>query len=121
MDVSGNGTSVQFNGFPHDWTEGTGVFPAGGVITLPNPQLLGMKRVWLMIQNQDLGNVTVKFNSTLVDGATLSTATLVLAPAAASGGAGQAYENYHQLPSLVGVITVTGTAGQKVLVAERLK
>lgn len=121
MDISGNGTSVQFNGFPHDYTEGTGVFPAGGVITLPNPTLLGLSRRWLLIQNQDAADIKVTVDATLVDGVTLTTTAIIIPNGGSAGVAGGSYENYHQLPSLSGVITVTGVAGNKVLVLERLK
>lgn len=121
MDVSGNGTSITLNGFPHDWTEGTGVFPASGIITIPNPQLLGLTRKWLLIQNQDVASITVKFNATLVDGVTVTAASLLLASGGSVGSAGGSYENAHQWFSAVGVITITGAAGGQVLVLERLK
>jgi hypothetical protein len=121
IDVSNNGFGVPFNGFPHDWTEGTGVFPAGGVITLPNPTLTGQSRRWLFIQNQDAADIKVTINATLSDGATVTTASLILSSGGGAGLGGGTYENFHQLPSLSGVITVTGTAGNKVAVLERLK
>lgn len=121
LDVGGSGFGVPFNGFPHDWTEGTGVFPAGGVITLPNPALQGMTRRWLFIQNQDAVDIKVTVSATLADGITQTTANIVLSNGGGVGLAGGTYENFHQLPSLVGVITVTGVAGNKVAVLERLK
>lgn len=120
-DLSGNGTSITLNGFPHDWTEGTGVFPASGVITLPNPALLGLSRRWLFIQNQDAADIRVTISATLIDGVTQTTAAMILSAGAGAGLAGGSYENYHQLPSLVGVITITGTVGNRVAVLERLK
>jgi hypothetical protein len=121
VDAANGGSDFVFNGLPHDWTEGTGVFPAGGVITIPSPTLKGMTRKWLFIQNQDIGVVTVQLNATKADGSTTTTASVVLAAAAGAGLAGGAYENFHQKFSVVGQLIITGTAGQKVLVLERLK
>lgn len=99
---------------PHDGTEGTGVFPAGGVITLPNPAILGLTRKWLFIQNQAASNVVVTFATRLNDGATPSTAgTIILTQNAA-------YENYHHAFSVTGAVTVTGTAGAAVSIIELL-
>lgn len=121
IDSSNNGFGIPFNGFPHDCTEGTGVFPASGIITLANPALIGCTRKWLVIQNQSAASITIKFNAMLSDGITPSTVSMILASGGGIGTAGGSYENEHQWFSAVGVITITGAAGGQVLILERLK
>lgn len=117
IDAAQTGSNFVFNGYPHDWTEGTGVFPAGGSIVIANPTLTGKVRDWLFIQNQSAGVVSVKFAATLADGSTLSTVTLLLASSGVAGTAGAAYESYY----VTGAITVSGTAASQVLILEKLK
>lgn len=121
VDAALGGSDFVFNGYPHDCTEGTGVFPAGGVITLANPTLRGMTRKWLFIQNQGAADIRVTFAATLANGSTLSTVSVILSAGAGAGLAGASYENFHQLFSIVGAITITGAAGAAIVVLERLK
>lgn len=102
------------SGNPVDWTNGTGVFP-GNTVTIP----ANNKRKWLRVQNQDAGTVTVGIAAVSgADGTTAVVANMILASGGASGSQGAADDLSFSIYVPLGQITVTGTAGQKVLILE---
>ena len=101
-------------GVPIDSTNGTGVFPAGGVVTIP----ANTARQWLYIQSRDVGEVTVTYDAVRADTGAATTITVALDPAKASGDQGGVEERDATvfMPAR-GNVTITGTAGQKVTAA----
>ena len=99
-------------GTPTDWTNGTAVFPAGGVITIP----ADTGRQFFYTENRDIGEVTVAYAVNYATGGS-GTASISLDPASASGKQGGIEERDATIfmPAR-GVVTITGTAGQKVTV-----
>ena len=95
-----------------DWTNGTGVFPAGGVITV----LANTERQWFYVQNRDLGEVTVAYATQYANGLGSSTEIISLNPASASGNGGGTEERGTLTFLPEGQIVITGTAGQKVAI-----
>jgi hypothetical protein len=108
-------------GLPHDWTEGSGVFPGTGVITIPNPGAQGLTREWLYVQNQDTTPVTVSITCALNDGSTTTFGKISLGAASIKGGQGGSYEQPHGRQAVSGPVVITGTAGNNVCVMEKLK
>lgn len=123
MPITAGDTSnvAEVSGYPHDWTEGTGVIPASGTISIPNPSVKGLSRQWLFIQNQSAVTVTVTITAVKADMTSTVNATILLAPGAGAGAQGGAYENLHSLLSIGGAITVSAAAGTQVAVLEKLK
>jgi len=120
--VAGDTSNVaEVSGYPHDWTEGTGVIPASGTISIPNPAVKGLSRQWLFIQNQSAVTITVTVTAVKADMTTTVNATILLAPGSLAGTQGGAYEQMHSVFSIGGAITVSGTAGSQVAVLEKLK
>lgn len=113
LDLSGNGNG-SFSVFPHDWTEGTGVFPISNVIAIPRPTN-GSCRRWLSIQNQGPATITVSYQALNSYGAAV-TASLLLAPGAGAGSQGGGDERAIFVPS--GSVTITGVSGNAVQVLE---
>jgi len=96
-----------------DWTNGTGVFPSGGVITIP----ADTGRQWFYVENRDLGEVAIAYSVTYANGSSGFSSPIDLDPASASGKQGGIEErDAQQFMPARGVITITGTAGQKVTV-----
>lgn len=103
------------SGLPVDWTNGTGVLPAGGVITIP----ANKNRKWLYVQNLDITALTVGLASVeAIDFATASTPTVPLPAAATAGAAGGALDRTLTNFMPLGAITITGTAGKQVVALE---
>lgn len=99
-------------GTPIDWTNGTGVFPAGGVITVPaNPY-----RQSIFVQNQDTAAAAIVFSC--IKGSDGSACTTLLQLGASPTTAGQGGADQLGLIGLMatGGFTVNGTAGKAVLV-----
>ena len=96
-----------------DWTNGTGVFPTGGVITIP----ADTGRQWFYVENRDVGEVAVAYTVNYATGGSGASSPIDLDPAAATGRQGGIEERDAEafMPAR-GVITITGTAAQKVTV-----
>lgn len=118
IDVSGDGGYSIPGSIPHDWTEGTGVFPASGIITVAAPPL-GYTRKWLLIQNQGAAGITVSFQAKTAAG-TASTVNVLLAEGAGAGHQGAADERGGSFWNTCGTIIITGAVGAAVLVLEVL-
>lgn len=115
----GGGFGSPSSGIPHDWTEGTGVLPTGG-ITIPNPSITGQSRKWLLIQNQSAVTLSVNVQATTNGGASVLGVILV----ASGGGIGvQGGSQEFGLGSWTptGQVTVTGAAGSQCCVLEILE
>jgi hypothetical protein len=118
IDVSGDGSTTIPGSIPHDWTEGTGVFPTGGVITVPAPPL-GFTRKWFLVQNQGPTAITLSFQAKKATGAA-ATANILLAQGAGAGTQGAADERGGSVWNTCGTVVITGVAGDAVLVLEVL-
>ncbi len=103
--------------FPHDWTEGTGTLGAGGEIDLAAPSS-GKKRLWLLIQNQSAGTVTVRYEARLANGTAQSFGTLLLAPGASAGTQGSSDERGFSAFVPQGIVRITGAANAQVTILE---
>jgi hypothetical protein len=117
-DVSGDGSYSIPGSIPHDWTEGLGVFPTGGVITVPAPAL-GYMRKWFLVQNQGPTQITLAFQARTKANA-VAVANIILAPGSAAGTQGAADERGGGMWNTCGTVTITGVAGDAVLVLEVL-
>lgn len=104
------------NSIPHDWTEGTGVFPTGGVITVTAP-VGGLTRKWLLIQNQGAAAITVSFQAKNKFGVAV-VANMLLATGAGAGTQGAADERGSSFWNTCGTVIISGSAGDNVLVLE---
>ena len=105
---------------PHDWTEGTGVIPAGGVITIPNPSLNGQTRKWLFIQNQSAVTIAVNVYAVTAQG-NASIVPIILASGGSVGSQGAA-QNFGPATWVANnALTITGAAGSQVAVLEVLE
>jgi hypothetical protein len=110
QDGSYNGYGSASSSLPHDWTEGTGIIPVGGIV-IPNPSLNGQARKWLFIQNQDAVTVTVALQTVTTQGQT--TAIIVLSPNTLGVGTqGGALEFGGLSWKVNGAITVTPAGAQ---------
>jgi len=100
-------------GTPVDWTNGSGVFPGGGSITIP----ADTTRQWFYVQGRDTTEVTVAYAVINPNGSGAGTASISLDPAKAAGGQGGAEERDATIfmPAR-GQIIVSGTAGKQVTV-----
>lgn len=116
IEASDGGSYILPDAIPHDWTEGTGVFPAGGSISIP-AATGGTRRKWLYIQNQDVYAVSVSVAAKTALG-NACTAVITLAPAAITGGQGGSDERGKGSWAPNFAVTVTGTAGAQVCVLE---
>ena len=96
-----------------DWTNGTGVFPSGGTISLPADNT----RQWLYVQNRDVGEATVQYSGNYANGSTgvFSPVALNAASQSGFGGGTEEREATVFMPAR-GTVVITGTAGQKVTV-----
>jgi len=106
-------------GLPLDWTNGTGVFPSGGSITISPDQY----RQAVLIQNQDVATVAIQIAavqgsgySRTVPAGTACTATIELAAAAGASGQGGMISLDITGVNATGQIIVVGTATKKVCV-----
>lgn len=117
-DVSGDGSYSIPGSIPHDWTEGTGVFPVGGVITVARPPL-GYMRKWFLVQNQGPTQITLAFQAQTKTGAA-ATANIILAAGSGAGSQGAADERGDGMWNTCGTVVITGVAGDAVLVLEVL-
>lgn len=98
-------------GVPVDWTNGTGVFPSGTVTLPSNP-----KRRGFYVQNQDVGTIEVRYSAQKQSDATPSTVSIFLGSGGSSGSQGGVDEQFKFY--ITGSISVIGTIGTKVAIAE---
>lgn len=115
-DTSGNGFGTRGSTIPQDWTGGTGVFPAGGVITVPAPAA-GSRRSWMMVQNQGAAQITVSYQAVTALGNN-SVVNMVLATGGVAGSQGGADERGLGSWRPNGTVVITGAVGAQVLVLE---
>lgn len=102
-------------GIPHDWTEGTGVLPSGGSITIP----ANAARRLLLIQNQSAVTIPVSIGAVLANSSPTH-AVMLLDPGAGVNKQGAADERNPSTYMFTGQIIVgaTGLNGSQVLVIE---
>ncbi len=117
VDLSGNGFGTRATGQAHDWTEGTGVIPASGLITIPAPPN-GAARKWLIFQNQSAVSLSIGTASVNANGVATTTNTISI-PAGGSivyngGGSGSGPFMPH------GAVIISGVAGSALTVLEEL-
>jgi hypothetical protein len=97
-------------GIPIDWTNGTGVIPAGGIQVAAEPYRQG-----IFIQNQDVGAVEIAFNCVGPTG-TPTVVSVTLAPAGTAGAQGGAFDSSVSGFLVNAAFSVTGTTGKQVVV-----
>jgi hypothetical protein len=103
------------SGLPIDWTKGTGVLPAGGIITIP----ANAQRKLLYVQNADTTALTVGLTGvSAADDTTVATPAIPLAAASAAGNAGGVFDRHFGNFVPLGPIVITGTAGKQLVAIE---
>lgn len=98
-------------GIPTDWTNGTGVFPAGTVTLPANP-----KRRGFYVQNQDVGTIEVRYTAQKQSDGTACTVSILLGSGGSTGSQGGSDEQFNFY--IVGQIDVIGSSGAKVAIAD---
>lgn len=120
QDVGSSGFGSASVSLPHDWTEGTGVIPSSGSITIPNPSANGQTRKWLLIQNQSAVTISVGVQSVSAAGV-IGTSNILLGAGGGIGTQGGAQEFGLGSYKPNSAVTISGAVGSQVLVLEVLE